>query len=90
MKPIKFPLQKSLAGCFADLSGIAKRILFFGLPYLTLHTAVVAVLLFRTLKESPTLAYPLFFPQLESLICSLTILIGGAALFDILEKRESK
>jgi hypothetical protein len=41
------------------------------------------------MKESPSRVYPLFFPQIEALICSLAILIAGAALFDILEKREN-
>ncbi len=87
MKRSRSPLRQSFAECVASISTIARRILFCGLPYILLHTTLIALLLPDAIRNSPSYAYALFFPQVEALICSFSILIGGAAIFDILDKR---
>lgn len=88
MKHYLYTGGRLYASC-ARLSLIARLILFIGLPYIAAHLLAIALYLFEILDSAGARyhAYVVYAPQAESLLCSLTILIGAAALFDYLDKR---
>jgi hypothetical protein len=76
----------ALIRCLAGLSPISAWILHIGLPYIAAHLILIAAAFCREAKLSPYHAAVVFTPQAEVLLCVLAILIGGAALFDYLDK----
>lgn len=76
--------------CVEQLSRIARLILFLGLPYIAAHLTAIALFVHRDMAVAVARyhAVVVYAPQVESLVCAMAILVGGAALFDVLEKRE--
>ena len=75
--------------CIASLSRIAQLILFIGLPYIGAHLTALALLLHRDMAIAAARYHALvvYTPQVETLICSLAIIVAGAAAFDLLERK---
>ena len=83
------PKHCSMIRCLAALSPISAWILYIGLPYIAAHLLLITVSFCREARLSPYHAAVVFTPQAEALLCVLAILIGGAALFDYLDKNTS-
>lgn len=84
-----FPKRHFIKRCLTDLSPISAWILHIGLPYIAAHLLLITVDFCREVRLSPFHAAVVFTPQAEVLLCILAILIGGAALFDYLDKNTS-
>ena len=80
------PNRPSCLRCLAGISPISARILHIGLPYIAAHLLLITCRFCREARLSPFHAAIVFTPQAEVLLCVLAILIGGAALFDYLDK----
>lgn len=65
---------------------IARTILHVGLPIIALLLTAAAVHFREALDADRLYACMRWLPEIEALLCSLTLLIGGALLFDWLER----
>lgn len=83
------PKRPSFLRCLAGISPISARILHIGLPYIAAHLLLITCRFCLEARLSPFHAAVVFTPQAEVLLCVLAILIGGAALFDYLDKNTS-
>lgn len=84
MKP-KYPRISPLRA-LDRLSPIAALILHVGLPIIALLLTASAVCFREALDADRLTAALRWLPEIEALLCSLTLLIGGALLFDHLER----
>lgn len=78
--------RPSLSVSLSRLSRPAYLMLIIGLPYIAAHLLVIAWLFCRRAVLSPYYAALRYTPQVEALLCTLMVLIIGAALFDWLDK----
>ena len=75
--------------CVEQMSRLARVILLIGLPYIAAHLTAIALMVHRDMAVAVARyhAVVVYAPQVEALVCSLAILIGGAALFDVMERK---
>lgn len=79
---------KMIYRLFCQISGVSILVLKLGLLAVALQASVLAIVVHDTLLRNPYLV-PLYYPPtLEYVILSFTLVLGGAILFDIVEKAD--
>jgi hypothetical protein len=73
---------------FYRISTVSTLVLKLGLCAVALQASILAIVVHDTMQHNPYLV-PLYYPPtLEYIALSFTLILGGAILFDILEKAD--
>ena len=80
---------KMVRGLFMGMSSISVLVLKLGMLAVALQASALAIIVHDTMMHNPllvTLRYP---TTLEYVALSFTLVLGGAILFDLLEKEKA-
>lgn len=79
---------KNIYNLFCHMSGISAIVLKLGMLAVALQASVLAIVVHDTTLHNPYFVSLYYPPTLEYVVLSFTLILGGAILFDILEKAD--
>lgn len=80
--------KKAVKTRLATINPLSVFLLKTGLPLILFQLVAIAILAEEALRTDPVFSYTYYSHTLESVAVSLTLLIGGAVIFDIQAKRK--